>query len=350
MLVENNANHFKYKLRLETWSPVHIGSGKKLTRWEYYIDINKKMLYYLDYNKLADVAVKEPQFIDNLTKEASGNDNKASLNTFLDRVPNKKNQILGLSRSFNLQTNKVRELNLLVGSPRPYLPGSSIKGALRTAFLVNHINDKQLSLPKDIIDASAEIKNTFKIGSKHNALFNNLIIHDSPFIHTESIVIGAIRLFASKKNNNASQHDLFCEVIDSQFETTIEVIDKRKQSTGIKEILEFADKFYREVWKQEVVNRQKTKDNDLLDYYDNEDFVVPNDKYLLRIGFGSGQLATSILMEYKKLHKDDSNLRVGPTYRNNYDLKKRDPYPYTAKAVSIEGVYDPFGWVVVDKW
>ena len=140
------------------------------------------------------------------------------------------------------------------------------------------------------------------------------------------------------------------EVIDSQVETTIEVIDKRKQRIGIKELLEFADKFYREVWRQEVANRQKTKDNDLLDYYENDDFVVPDDKYLLRIGFGSGQLATSILMEYKKLHNDDSGLRVGPTYRTNNELKKRDPYPYTAKAVDLGNTYDPFGWVVVDKW
>ena len=55
------------KLQAETWTHTHVGSGKAISRWEYFFDQDRLVL--LDYAKLADEALRTPDKIDERVAE-----------------------------------------------------------------------------------------------------------------------------------------------------------------------------------------------------------------------------------------------------------------------------------------
>ena len=139
-------------LILKVVGPVFIGSGESLTKREYYLDEDgalgkgRNMVHVLDMHKLMAVLAKKNLF-DAYQKYQLG-DIGVGLNDFFDRNAFSVNEIRPLVKytmHAGVAKDKYAEINAFMkdGAGNPYVPGSSIKGALRTAFLAANLGQRQ---------------------------------------------------------------------------------------------------------------------------------------------------------------------------------------------------------------
>lgn len=375
------------KLKAETWTHVHVGSGKTLSRWEYFFDQDKLVL--LDFAKLADEGLRTPDLIDRMVEAAD--DPGGSLHSCLrtrDQLTRRR-----LAACYRLlpdylakiddEERQIRALRLFAGSPKCYLPGSTIKGALRTAYMSDRVHrskDKQAIFSRDSNDEMVSFKNfQFNIGrpfrdlrSLDNELFQNVIVRDTGSFKDKDIGIAGVSIYARQRVSQRgdtkrilpSDEDEYCEVILCQTKFEIELVlrtDKlrTKPIKSATDLLEAADRFYRRVWDYERINQGelKRRKSDVADFYMDEGTKPDDDYYLLRVGYGTGQHGTSLLIDYRDHYSSeygdmaDVPLRHPSVYRRNPKLKTRMPYPYTVRAAAAGGVSErqPLGWIVVAK-
>ena len=127
----------KQKYKLETITPVHIGSGETLNhidgcyangRW-YHIDLDKVLEHpATDINALtSEMSQRDFRWSDYFSRHNMDAADLSSYNILCTQNP---------------ETTDIREAIKSVGN-RPYIPGSSIKGALRTALLSDMINSDE---------------------------------------------------------------------------------------------------------------------------------------------------------------------------------------------------------------
>ncbi|MBZ0187126.1 MAG: type III-A CRISPR-associated RAMP protein Csm5 [Candidatus Obscuribacterales bacterium] len=391
MLRTQSKSITKRKLLAKSWTHVHIGSGNDLGRWEYFF-LNDKLVL-LDFDKLALMTASKPSLIDEMTKAAE--DQSSSLHKFLSQHPDR-SLSTQLSKGDSKRTlppqlragnkSKILMLKLMTGSPSVYIPGSSVKGALRTAYLVNQLKNGKISLPdrrrnsrgdKGYLDALKRSVNAQfnEMRSPENQLFQHILIADSKVFDESKLGIAKVEAAsggASQRGNRAhsgrggqkQQLDIYCEVLRSEMEFELEFaarVEKIDKSLirPIETLLEIADKFYRSVWDEEKQARVGERQNqDLGDFYADQE--PPEDGYLIRLGYGSGQMSTSMLVPYREKYRNefekyaDEPLRTGPIYRKRPELLDRSPYPFTAKCALADDGYEdpvgqPMGWIVISK-
>jgi len=235
-----------YNISLEFLSPVHIGSGEEIdplnyvVKNDYFYKINlEKFIYELEKeNKNKFLSMIDNNNLDKLR-------NFILKNCDLDRYTYYKARI---SRRFKqrYQENINNIENQLLVSPfirsndiNPYIPGSSIKGSIRTAVLNYIINKEYESKGKNIESivkrrlknkkdkkninriAESEILKNYRKNAKEDP-FRALSIEDI-FIdneRTEKIFVGQIINRRIKNKNNLNRTwQLFCEVTASLIST-----------------------------------------------------------------------------------------------------------------------------------
>lgn len=400
-LTNYHSFHQKFSLQASTWTHLHIGCGRDLGRWEYFFSPDGHQLSFLDYDKLADEALTNETFIDQLT-EAAAQDPSGSLQKFLRTFESKDSELparlcsAGGMRSLPLaagdlpaEFRTIRRLRLFIGSPNCYVPGSSIKGALRSAYLAEKIansNYKGEFLPRDAnaddftnLRALRErLQKTFRANAEDTRFFENLIVRDSAAIESKNLGVASISLFGGSKRKNPAglelkprpgkDSDEYAEVLLAKASFKLEMVLRTSRQyalplTDLRELLEISDRFYRKVWQaerehQEILAAEKKGVRDLLEFYQNEQMMVPDDYYLLRVGYGGGQMAHSILLPYREHFEAeygqaaDHPLRHSVLYaRRRPELKQRSPYPYSARS-ALAGTlpaWVPMGWIAVSR-
>lgn len=141
----------QYKLKIQALSPIHIGTGEQIDPLEYLVE--GQIFYKLDIEQfLSDLS-------DNQKKEfysAVDSSNPVTLRKFFQQNIDKEKYLLYRSvaqpdfrdayhNSVNSPENQLL-VNLITrssGRYRPYFPGSSIKGAIRTAIVSEMANQKK---------------------------------------------------------------------------------------------------------------------------------------------------------------------------------------------------------------
>lgn len=393
--------HQKLELNASTWTHLHIGCGRDIGRWEYFFTADGRQLSFLDYDKLAEEALINEGFIDQLT-EAAAQDPSGSLQKFLrvlgadhDDLPSRLCTSGGLrtlpSAAGNVPSEfrTIRRLRLFIGSPNCYVPGSSIKGALRSAYLSEQIansNNKSDFMPRDsrsddfsnLRALRERLQKTFRANADDTRLFENLIVRDSHSLGSSQLGVASISLFGSKKKvaANAAEgkakpvkdSDEYAEVVLARAQFKLEMVLRTSRKyelplSDLRELLEISDRFYRKVWQaerehQEILAEQNKGVRDLLEFYQNEEMAVPDDFYLLRVGYGGGQMAHSILLPYRNYYSDqygqasDHPLRHSVLYsRRKPELKQRSPYPFSARSALAGDIpnWIPLGWIAISK-
>lgn len=132
------------KIYIKTLTPVHIGTGNEIEKFEYRISDNKFLR--INFSKLSEMLMERfpDKFTEWINKVASNNENVSIILS----LPNIKKQISGNEKieneinksvQYKLNTNfspdkKVRE-NIKTGNNELYIPGTSLKGSIRTALL-----------------------------------------------------------------------------------------------------------------------------------------------------------------------------------------------------------------------
>lgn len=362
-------------------------------RWEYFFSKADKLVY-LDYEKLAAEAVSNEALLDELSTAAS-KDPSGSLSKFLQYIeksdPEIRERIGSLRgqrqlpvalRATPQEERSIRHIRLFNGSPRCYVPGGSIKGAIRTALLAASISDakiKEERLPRDpSADDFTNLKilreqmaKGFRPNSDETRFFQALMVRDCQPIDAANLGIASVRIFGSAKRLKPKEQgasDEYAEVLlpGAEFQIEMSLRFARLRNSNLKDlrdILNTADRFFRRVWHenrviQNELAKQNKADLDILDYYENSATRVPDDVFLLRVAYGAGQLSNSIFLEYRDHFLNtlpdsaDTPLRHSTLYmRKRTDLKKRMPYPFTSRSALAgeEEKRRPLGWIALSR-
>ena len=139
-----------YTLKIKTLSPIYIGSGKKVGKKEYIYDRNENKLYLFDTVKLFR-GLAEKEFVNEYQKFMLRNSPREDLNNFFREMNIRKSQYkewisyVAEMGSRNLINRSTHQIDTFVKDSygHPYIPGSSLKGMIRTVLEYIFITENQ---------------------------------------------------------------------------------------------------------------------------------------------------------------------------------------------------------------
>ncbi len=363
-----------YKMNLKTIYPVYIGGGEdcKLSKLQYYFHKESQKFCIIDEQKFARFLVK-----------------KGLLDSFVEFVKSEKNpqlwqwfknkdlkitpqiDIFSTISSIKAQPRELNDVRLFIknSNGNPFIPGSSIKGAIRTALLHSYImqNKEMLSskywnnLKQALISGNkhncsniiANIeKDAFSLGKFNtkeiDSIFRGLSISDSKEIDKKY-------LYLSKKEDLAANgqkpkglplyREYLKPFVDVKFLITI---DKNIFPYTIEEILSQLSGFTK--FQDELI-RNHYDNLDVSEIYipldETENAPLPN----LCLGGGSGYLTKTIVYSIAPSFKDakdtiaqflDKAFRKKPAH--NHVERDTKISPRALKLVKDNGDYLCIGW------
>ena len=165
------SNIIKYKMKLEVLTPLHIGGAdykSKLDKKEYVFDKDKGTLTLIDSEKFISFLIKKNLFDDyifyiqkNLTLKNNKKDK--NIEEFRKKAPIK----------IAAEIEEMNDIKLMLRNlqGKPYIPGTSIKGALVNFLLVNYIinnRDKFKNEKNKILEIAQKANNDNDIKKAKN--------------------------------------------------------------------------------------------------------------------------------------------------------------------------------------
>lgn len=227
------------KLKLKTLTPVNVGTGLKYGYYEFILNENEIKRIHLN------------MFLQKLTKEQVKNISKElesknfSLNDFVvkENINNIPVRYSLIKSATSQNIPEIREQ--IKTNDVPYIPGSSIKGAIRTALLWKHLKHDEASykhIENSIIDsfqrskpnrksiANYSINNIFGLNTAKPDAKSDLLkfIEVSDFMpdkNSKQMEVEEIRTYSLKQNNDMipKPYSIFAETIYGCFGGTIRI-------------------------------------------------------------------------------------------------------------------------------
>ena len=144
----------RYRMKITALGPIHVGDGKKLKKIEYIYDKQNNRVYVLDATKTYSYLEQEgklgrfQEYILSPEKGHKDEDNSKDIFSFLQKE-NISKEIWESWKSYDYditerEDTSLKEIHSFVkdANGRPYVPGSSIKGMIRTALLAYLLGNK----------------------------------------------------------------------------------------------------------------------------------------------------------------------------------------------------------------
>lgn len=215
-----------YTIEIEPLTGVHIGTGEKLTPIDYTVVAlkNKKEMYLkFSSDKILDRLISEGSDL-SAFYTASDNRNMKALRDFFHTNLTKSSDIdypcdvtAGFSQAYTRNKNKdplenaaeVLQMYRPVGSKQPVIPGSSLKGAIRTAVLnqilsnlSNAAYDTEYdNLHGNLTDAEKALQKTLLMSSNEkNDPFRTVLIEDTVFEPKNTQLVGLLKNISSSND------------------------------------------------------------------------------------------------------------------------------------------------------
>ena len=180
------SNIVKYKMKLEVLTPLHIGGAdykSKLDKKEYVFDKDKRTLTLIDTEKFVAFLMKKnlfDEYIFHIQKNVNFKRNEQDRNIkLIDFL--KKNNIYKNIEEFrkkapikvDMNIENMNDIKLMLRNieGKPYIPGTSIKGALINFLLVNYIinnRDKFKNEKNKILEIAQKANNDNDIKKSKN--------------------------------------------------------------------------------------------------------------------------------------------------------------------------------------
>ena len=194
------SNIIKYKMKLEVLTPLHIGGAdykSKLDKKEYVFDKDKGTLTLIDSEKFISFLIKKNLFDDyifyiqkNLNLKKYEQDKNIKLIDFLksrDIYKNIEEFRKKAPIKIDAEIEEMNDIKLMLRNlqGKPYIPGSSIKGAIINFLLVNYIinhRDKFKIERNKILEIAKKANNDNDIKKAKND--KNFVINKIPLRHT----------------------------------------------------------------------------------------------------------------------------------------------------------------------
>ena len=382
----------KQKYKLETITPVHIGSGETINhidgyyakgRW-YRIDLDKVLAHpNADINALtSDMSQRNFRWTDYFSRH---NMNGAELSTY------------SLLCAQSPETTDIREAIKSIGI-RPYIPGSSIKGAIRTALLSDLINSDDNKQLMD--DSAAHLNREIEKGAPsrrrqeyparkieelafgkdpNHDLLRALQISDTEPLQSDALAIETAWTVTLNQNNELIQkvegnteYKNFVEVIQGHQSLTFTLKiddllfrDREKDRLNFNNLQEKTLREIADVCKFETKVLMQDEQNFFADYsfteianlYDK--FIILNDSlidgaFMLQIGWGTGYLSNTVTSSFTQgddapvdIMKLRKRYRLGASrsQREHYDERE---FPKTRRILYRgQNPVAPLGWVKI---
>ena len=379
-------------LKIQTISPIVIREGGHTIN--YYIDYipignrvfvikKEKLLKKLmekglleRYISILDEAVKTQDI--SILKKFFVTENLCD-ETFLSAV-----SMYVLNSNINLEETQFRQIGYFIRDSymRPYIPGSSIKGALRTALLYNliiedpdHVKHVNSVLNEVIKDKRADIRKVddkleerylrgtyYTVMKKrgreikklvpgpHRDIFRGIMISDgSPFAN-EDILVSKVLLKESDEERELTLVEMLKAgvtsvhhiKVDEYFTEVIAHIMELKNRINLSgDIPRILNNFYIEVLKEEKAFAEEENILQLVNFYSRLEKALTNNRFLIRIGWGSGWLSTTIGLILRR-EMPDLLEKLRLKYKMGIPGK---PFPLSRK-LTID--YQPLGWCLGD--
>lgn len=400
--------------KLKVLSPVHIGCGEQYNAVSYLLDKRTKpnRIYVLNeqviFNSLN--AAQKNKFINWVENERYPNlfkflkdilgDNKFSLN----------NQIAAkaLYSIPCLTDEMLRDINVFIKQMlKPYIPGTEIKGAIRTAMLycamldhqeiqnwlqsqLNNFlseyqqdiklvankknldvreNGKKLSdIKKELTDQIHKIEKNlqnifFSINGNSDAKYDILKflqIGDSELISTDNLAVSYVEPF-----NISRKFKIFYEFLcpDSELMLTSFKLedeksknvktekmnlskDKRDIISSIKTILEKCKRFSDDLLDEEISYYTDHGKDNIVEHLKKIKEQNTKDSPVIRIGKDEGYLSLTVGLAVKKFNKNlYENVLIHTTKNKSYDSNHGGLFPKSRKIVCWDGQELTTGWV-----
>lgn len=367
-----------YKMKLITLSPIFIGNGEELNQGQYIFDNAQMVVKILDENKFANFLNKN-NLIDEYSNALIKYGKNINLKRWLGekRIPLNSPIFSKIIPCKYLTINKFGKSKIAtsLNSIKPfmknadgfaYIPGSSIKGAIRTAFcsyLVYRNKDKFQNewralkqalterRPKknaiNQITRSIEQKcfNLIKYNDEKAAygdIFSTLIIGDSKGVSKDKLYV-TTRLDCAIQKQNPTSMPMNLEVIAPNVEINFNLSIDASAGTyfsieKIKEVLNFYKK-------QQIDNKIFEKNSEYL-YSPDElsENIIPN----LCIGGMTGYFNKNIVYSLAPTKQEAINVLreyfansfpKGGHRENDFEVA-----PHTIKAVNDNDDIIPLGW------
>ncbi len=254
-----------YTLKLTAVTPFHIGSGIEYTKKEYYVDESRRKAILINMDKVMQwiTAQKRDAYADafeTFMKENRGGDILDFLTRRLNmpEAERKKCEMYSFDcgGAFSCSTKK-RTISAFMRDARgcPYVPGSSLKGALRTVLLVKMLRDEPGRAPDlqnlKIAANDAEISLINRLGriSPQKNSLNSIM---SGFSVSDSLPFGQEKIIMAPKvdvSTDGAEHVLplmsECADIGTELYFSLTVSEEAERYAGAdylkKAIEEFSD-------------------------------------------------------------------------------------------------------------
>ena len=361
-------NEEKIKLGVKTINPLHIGNGKNYDYLDYIPETNK--IKIIDINKAFE-ELKDLEKINELSNLIQNNIDNNRLNVSTKELFGK----IGITNisdyvvreiESEIQIDKRVEIHQFINqNGKYYIPGSSIKGAIRTAYIFDYFDKNIGKLIEVLKDRNLRNKGNeiikMVVGDIKKDSFKYLLISDSNILENN-----AFKMIETKRYNNYYDKKFHkvkgwgnpqnVEILkeNSEFEVNLILKDGFPKKFG--ELKEMFNNLTKTICDFEV--SIENNHPDLKEFYRDLQTKLEEGIYL-DIGFGSGYLSKTIYLLLWK-HKEDLNLIKGllPT-RKYFDkhTKKKHPqkvddypdFPRTRTLYKLNEKYVPLGWIKLSE-
>lgn len=282
------------KIKIKALSPIHIGSGNRISPLEYISTNDEKItdVFTEDFVKLdMEGLFADPDFRPVMEKFISSakQPGQRYIGNFLSPSLLFSHQLYKLSVSESAKGKNIIEVNEFIKSTgKTFLPGSSIKGALLSAVIHSVAKKKNIRNLNKYEEILKEVLN--EVSYTKNGRFSHwLDVSDSNLLPPEkSLEISYVQAVDGQKSI-----PIVCETLKPSTEFEIEIKTEISTETksiykfgklSCKDILKTSDEFYRKVF-------EKSKYKPSISQYG----------FLLRLGQGSSVLCTSLLLLAEEL-------------------------------------------------
>jgi len=340
--------HNNLTLRCET--PIHIGNGEKYTFLDYFVD--NGIMHVVDIDRVFD-EIEDINVIDDLCGDIEKNiiNGQAQINIrefFKQYEIDVREYVVGTIKTTVKPSRRVQISQFINQNGNSYIPGSSIKGAIRTAYLFNYYDGN--------IERLVEILKNPKIGNKYKSIndeaigdiekdiFRYLYVSDSEFIPKEKFTV-----IEARRYNNIKQKEgnpTYLEVINEGTDVKFEIgIDKGFRNS-LNDIASWCNNLSGTVVEYEISNRYGGK---YQAYYKKlSDEIKRNEDYFyLNLGFGGGHITKAIYLLLWK-HNKDLRLIRGILKKERLikeGMRVNDFYEFPRTRVIFNNM--PLGWVKI---
>lgn len=345
------------KFKLQTISPVHISSSEELDPFSYIIKADKtgnKRLYYINlYNFITLLNEDDRETLTQLLSETIANNAICNTINFICKTFNEEwhekavyTSYIVSNKLYDEYNNKLKEkkiaafkinTNIKDGNFIPYLPGSSIKGMIKRAFIFkqdfNRYSDefKKIEKKKQVesdpfkmlkISDSYSDNMELSIGYVRDFALNTLRIENNRInVTAEFIKPGTVFDIHMTANTNFNMANIFrADVFKSEF--------KNENS-----VLAFLNEYFIRLLQNEVKlfsEYGKNKSNEFIKMYGNIKKEYGDKVAFINIGKYGGKLV-------KVNNKDEKNIYARRYYTDKVDKLSS----YTCSQVM------PIGWAAL---